>query len=207
MGPLARCRSKSVKMRNKNPDITSFLRLAYCHRFAVIAVFAFLTLIGDTVEVGNPIGEIVYRYPCTIGKQSIELSYEAWGDPATVSIQRPFQGTPRLVINEEAAFKQPIEVVTFEYFSACQQIRLLMEEARYGSNDPNQLLDDPSWTAELVFRSDCEAINQMRRAGLFYGWENFQAIIDIFYYERGRQSYLRVPYQERADNISNRCPF
>ena len=196
-----------MKMRNKAPDVTSFLRLAYCHSFTVIAVIVFLTLTGDTVEAGSPIGEIGYRYPCTIGKQTVELSYEARGDPATVSIQRPYQGTPRLVVNEEAAFKQPIEVVTFEYFSACQQIRILMDQAGYGSDDPNQLLDDPIWTKDLVFRSDCEAVNQMRRTGLLHGWEDFQVIIDVFYYERGRQSYLQVPYQERADNISNLCPF
>ncbi len=110
-------------------------------------------------------------------------------------------------MNENETFKQPIELITFEYFSACQQARGLMNQLLKSKKDPNELFDDPDWVQSLVFRSDCRAIARMRREGLLRDSQGFSTILDVLNYERAKQDYLGVPFQERAGNIRKRCPF
>ncbi len=173
------------------------------------ALAMLLWLSGNMAEAGSPIGELAYRYPCYMegSKQEAELSFESRSDAATVSIRPRRSGPPGLVVNESESFEQPLEVITFEYFSACHQARSLMRLSAERSTEPGKVLDDQKLSRFLVFESDCEAINRMRGEGLLRDSKGFDLIFRVFDFERAKQSYLNVPFRDRANNIRKRCPF
>lgn len=204
---MARWNGKSMSPQNEAADITFFVRSSSRHSITAFAAAVFLALSGNAAEAGSPIGELEYRYACTIDRQDLKLTYEFRDDPATVGIRPKGHDRPELVVNENETFKQPIELITFEYFSACQQAQRLMDLLPKIKNDPNELFNDPDWVRSLVFGSDCVAIARMRREGLLRDSQGFSTILDVLNYERAKQDYLGVPFQERADHIRKRCPF
>lgn len=157
---------------------------------------------GNQAIAGSPIGELQYRFECTIGKSNVEIEYEFNRDQTSVGIRVSGNEMPLLIVNERQAFEQPFEVVTFEYLSACAQAQMVVREG-FGAEIGN----DRSMARHVIERADCLALAQMQREGALKGAQGYSTILDTFEFERSRESYLGVSYRERVRNIRERCPF
>lgn len=198
---MAHSNCASVMQENDVSGGISGLRSPLRRCLMAAAATGIAVLTGAPAEAGSPIGELEHQYPCAADRRTIQLSHDYPNDPVTVGF-RLEGGTPVLVVNESETFKQPIELVTFEYFSACEQARALIVEA-----DSEKRLGDRSWVRDLVLRSDCQAISRMRREGLLRGSKGFMTILEVFNYERGGQAYRGIPFPDRSDNIRKNCSF
>ena len=204
---MAQETGKVVNLRITTADMSSFARSLSCLRIAVLAAAVFLVCSSDLAQAGSQIGELAYRYKCRIDNRVLDVTYKFRDQPETVGISLRDRDTPVLVVNERESFEQPFEVVAFEYFSACEQARKLIDASRGEQGHLERFLADPNWTRKVVFRSDCDAIAQMRREGLLGGARGFQRILGVFLHERAKMDYFHVSFRERADNLRNQCPF
>ena len=94
-------------------------------------------------------------------------------------------------------------LVAFEYFSACEQAKSIMDLLELGQSID---LGDYNFTRDLVFDSDCAAIFRLRETErLFYGYEQPSIILEICSYERIREEYFGIGFPERAENILQNC--
>jgi hypothetical protein len=194
---MDRVESRGRKSMKKPKLILRFLQTAS-------AALVVLTIFVGAAKAGSVIGELEYRYPCTYQGQRLEVSYSYRRDAVTAGIQFEAPGPTVIVVNERKSREQPPELVTFEFFSACQQAQsiLFMFET-----DRADEIEDQDFLHDMILRADCDAIALLKREGLLYGSKGYSYIMDIFYYERTRERYFGVAFPERADNIQENCPI
>lgn len=155
---------------------------------------------GAPAQAG-PFAELQHRYPCTVDGREVGIVYETRRDMPSVGVELR-RRTPVFVVNERELSRRPFEVVAFEFFSACEQAHKLARAV-----DPVRLLDDPDRSSRLVLDADCQAMALMSKQGVLRGSRDYSRILADFNYERAKQSYLGVSFDERADNIRRFCPY
>ena len=165
-----------------------------------LAIATMLQVTGLAVA-GNPVDELNYRYGCSASGQKIAVNYQSRGDSWTVGVDLNGRNYPFIVINERATYEQPFEIVAFEYFTACEQARALAAD-----NNRLHLMRNPIRARRMLFRADCNAIGRMTREGLMRGSRSATTLLNTYYYQRAKQSYLGVLFSDRADNIRKACP-
>lgn len=149
---------------------------------------------------GNPVDGLEYRYGCSVGGKQLGIQYRSFNAPATVWVELGRDKKPQIFANERAAYEQPFEIVSFEYFSACQQAQIVAGEQR-----PVQMLINPDLFRNVLFNADCAAISLAQKEGLLNGYRGFEMILEHYYYQRAKQDYNGVAFRERADNIRKSC--
>jgi len=167
--------------------------------FAVIVVLQAIP--WHIAHAGSPVGSLTSRYPCLVSRKEIQVEYSL-RERATVGVRLGYDGVPIFVINESETSKQPVELVAFEYFSACELARNL---AAIAKSKRQSQLDDRKQARSLVFDADCKAVARMNREGLLKGSRGISKIVDVFNFERAQQSYLGISFRARAENIYSRC--
>lgn len=172
-------------------------------RVAGLAVLSVLCLSAwlTSALAGNPVDELNYRYGCSVGGKGAAVQYQSRGEPWTVGVELVANNNPAIIVNERAIYEQPFEVAAFEYFSACEQ---LLEIASAGNRV--QLTTNAAVARRMLFRTDCKAVGRMQREGLMRGSRAATTLLNAFYYQRAKQTYMRVLFSERADNIRKTCP-
>lgn len=169
---------------------------------ALAVIVALQAVPWHIAHAGSPVGSLTSRYPCLVSRKEIQVEYASRRERATVGVSLGYDGVPVLVINESETFKQPVELVAFEYFSACELARNL---AAIPKSKRQSQLDDRKQARSLVFRADCKAVTRMNREGLLKGSLGISKIVDVFNFERAQQSYLGISFRDRAENIYSRC--
>lgn len=174
---------------------------------AHIRVWAMLVLAIGTglwvvpASAGNPVEELRFRYSCSPDRGKFSIEYRSVGRPWTVGVELGANNEPIAIINERTIYEQPFEVVAFEYFSACEQVRILFNTAQR-----THMISNNSRAKRMLFEADCKAIGRMGREGLIRGSRSARALLDALRFQRAKQVYMTVLYSDRADNIQRKCP-
>lgn len=153
---------------------------------------------GGPAVAGSVVAELEWRFPCETGnRRRVELTYDGFS-AASVALNFEFD-EPVLSINEKMTFEQPFELVAFEYFAACELARHLDAQTFV------RLESDADLARDYLVRADCVALSALGYEGIMTPRLAYSMIEEFYGFRKPDETYLDIPFWQRAANIRERC--
>ena len=160
-----------------------------------LLLMAALCLLGSAPKAmaGSLVDWLSYEYPCNSQGRSVPVIRGTHRGSEAVIVRRDFEGRASILINESALYKINDEVVIFEYFSACHQVKMFDVSPEGARNI------DPS---DFILNADCRALFEIRKLGLFNPKSTY-LLFEYYAYEGWGGGNLGVTNDDRAKNIQS----